>query len=144
MKKIILLISLITGLSFTSKAQTTAYLDGFANGFNLGYYMVDQIVAANPSYATQGGQFPTYQTPVGTVGYTGYISPNPTVNAIINGTYDMSGSSNLAFAGQMANNDLWATGAFDYLLMNSIISDYHLGVYHGFCEGTARWIFDHL
>jgi hypothetical protein len=145
MKKITLLFGLLIGFNFIAKSQSIEYSNGFINGFNLGYYMVEQIVAANPSYGTQGGQFPTYQSPLTNYGYTGgYVSSNPTVNAIINGTYNMSGSNSPAFAGQVAINDLWATGAFDYLLTNSSNGDYYLGLYHGFQEGTARWVFDRL
>lgn len=135
MKKFIVLsFAFILCTSFNSKAQS--YSDGYSIGFSFATQYIDDMVAQHPEYGIiQNGDIYYNQIP----GSSNFGFNIPSYLPVSFGSSSYSANQ----AGQVVVNHLVITGAFDYLLQQSFISDYHLGNYDGFCAGIAQWLLTH-
>jgi hypothetical protein len=142
MKKYFVLMCLVA-LSFTSKAQTPAYLQGYDNGFGIATSIMDYYVDMHPEYGMQGYGTIAYNVLSATTGQLGAGSSTTYTSGsllTVTSTYGYSAYQ----AGQVVINHLWAPGgAIPWLEANSYLSDWDLGRYEGFLAGLSTWLFNH-
>lgn len=140
MKKLLFLFLATVALSTGLKAN---YNDGYDNGYFFGYQIVEIIVDTHPEYGAllevnSYSDWNQYAGYAGT-GLPTYIT-TPSVSA--NYQYSFEQSYSAFYAAQVAINHLWATGAYDWLMAQSTVSPWHLGLYDGFMAGTYQRMWD--
>lgn len=141
MKKLLFLFLATVALSTGLKAN---YNDGYDNGYLFGYQIVEIVVDTHPEYGAEYAVH-SYSSWDAYAGYQGVGLPAYITSANVSATYQYSFSQSYsAFnAAQVAISHLWATGAYDWLMAQSTVSPWHLGLYDGFMAGTYQRMWDY-